>query len=306
MCCSRRWPSARIATACSCTSTPCGSRLRDADPARAVPLFWHRWVNVPTMNALRDRLLSPRPDLCFYGLAPPKQSTPPERVQAIVAAEKERVRALAPDALVVYDLQDESSRQPDPRPFPFLPTLPPDTYAHQLMGDLALPKIVYRSVAGADRAGFERWCAETAAAGAPRFGVLVGAPTSRGDRPAGVTLDDAYGLVRRHAPGLVLGAIAIAERHARRGDAHQRMLAKAAAGCRFIITPAVYDAGSSMSLRSDFTRASRAGGERPLPVVLTFSPSGSPRTLALLKWLGIAVPRGLENELLDTHDTLAP
>jgi hypothetical protein len=256
------------------------------------------------MSALLDRLGSGRPDLCFYGLAPPKQSTPPERVQAIVAAQKERVRALAPDALVVYDLQDESSRQPDPRPFPFLPTLPPDAYAHELMGDLALPKIVYRSVAGADRPGFERWCAETATAAEPRFCVLVGAPTSRASQPGGVTLDEAYGLVRRHAPALVLGANAIAERHARRGDEHVRMQAKAAAGCRFFVTQAVYDAGSSKSLLSDYARAARARGDRPLPVVLTFTPCGSPRTLALLKWLGIAVPRWLENELLDARDTL--
>jgi 5,10-methylenetetrahydrofolate reductase len=172
------------------------------------------------------------------------------------------------------------------------------------MGDLALPKIVYRSVAGADRPGFERWCAETATAGEPRFGVLVGAPTARQVPSAGVTLDDAYGLVRRHAPGLVLGAIAIAERHARRGDEHERMLAKAGAGCRFFVTQAVYDAGSSKSLLSDYARAARARGERPLPVVLTFSPCGSPRTLALLKWLGIAVPRWLENELLEARDTL--
>jgi hypothetical protein len=104
------------------------------------------------MSALLDRLALPRPDLCFYGLAPPKLGTPPERVAAIVDAQKKRLRALAPDALVVYDLQDESARQPEARPFPFLPTLAPDTYAHELMADLAVPKIVYRSVAGADRA----------------------------------------------------------------------------------------------------------------------------------------------------------
>jgi hypothetical protein len=256
------------------------------------------------MSPLLDRLSSLRPDLCFYGLAPPKQSTPPERVEVIVAAQKERVRALAPDALVVYDLQDESSRQPEPRPFPFLPTLPPDAYAHHLMGDLTLPKIVYRSVGGADRTSFEGWCAEAAAAAEPRFSVLVGAPTSRGAQASGLSLDDAYSLVRRHAPNLVLGAIAIAERHARRGDEHERMLAKTAAGCRFFVTQAVYDASSSKSLLSDYARAARARGERPLPVVLTFSPCGSPRTLALLKWLGIAVPRWLENELLDARDTL--
>ena len=48
----------------------------------------------------------------------------------------------------------------------------------------------------------------------------------------------------------------------------------------------------------------RARGTTPVPVVLTFSPCGSPRTLALLKWLGIAVPRWLENELLDARDAL--
>jgi 5,10-methylenetetrahydrofolate reductase len=119
-----------------------------------------------------------------------------------------------------------------------------------------------------------------------------------------VTLDDAYALVRRNAPDLVLGAIAIAERHSRRGDEHERMLAKAAAGCRFFVTQAVYDAGSSKSLLSDYARAARARGQRPLPVVLTFSPCGSLRTLALLKWLGIGVPRWLENELVDARDTL--
>src|SRR5262245_62567929 len=116
------------------------------------------------MSALLDRLSSPRPDLCFYGLAPPKLATSPERIQAIVATQKERLRALAPDALVVYDLQDESARQPAPRPFPFLPTLAPDAYAHELMADLTVPKIVYRSVAGADRASFERWLQDVAGA----------------------------------------------------------------------------------------------------------------------------------------------
>jgi len=260
------------------------------------------------MSALFDRLLDrlswPRPDLCFYGLAPPKLSTPPERVQAIIGAQKQRLRALAPDALVVYDLQDESARQAEPRPFPFLPTLPPDVYAHQLMADVDVPKIVYRSVAGTDRAGFERWLAEAAGAGPARVSVLVGAPSRRGAPAGGLALADAYALARQQAPGLVLGAIAIAERHARRGDEHERMLAKTDAGCRFFITQAVYDAGSSKSLLSDYARAARARGQTPAPIVLTFSPCGSPRTLALLKWLGIAVPRWLENELLDAHDTL--
>lgn len=258
------------------------------------------------MNALLDRLSSPRPDLCFYGLAPPKLSTPAERLQAIVAAQKDRLRALGPDALVVYDLQDESARQTEPRPFPFLPTLAPDTYAHELMADLPLAKIVYRSVAAPSRASFERWLKDVAnvALTEPRFSVLVVAPASRAGSPEGLALEEAYALARLHASALVLGAIAIAECHTRRGDEQERMLSKAASGCCFFVTQAVYDAGSSKSLLSDCARAARARGLTPMPVVLTFSPCGSPRTLALLKWLGIAVPRWLENELLDARDTL--
>src|SRR5262245_18787247 len=148
------------------------------------------------MSTLLDQLASPRPDLCFYGLAPPKLSTPPERLQAIVAAQKARLRALAPDALVIYDLQDESARQTEPRPFPFLPTLAPDTYAYELLDDLTMPKIVYRSVAGTDRANFGHWVEDVAGASvcAPRFSVLVGAPASSGTRPDAVTLAEAYEL----------------------------------------------------------------------------------------------------------------
>jgi hypothetical protein len=224
------------------------------------------------MSALLDQLVSPRPDLCFYGLAPPKLSTPPERVQAIVAAQKERLRALAPDTLVVYDLQEESARKTEPRPFPFLPTLAPDVYAHELIGDLTVPKIVYRSVASADRTSFGRWLQDMADAppGGPRFSVLVGAPARSAMRPDALTLGEAYELVRRQAPALVLGGIAIAERHTRHDDEHERMLTKIAGGCRFFVTQEVYDAGSSKSLLSDYARTARARGVSIVPVVLTF------------------------------------
>ena len=35
----------------------------------------------------------------------------------------------------------------------------------------------------------------------------------------------------------------------------------------------------------------------PLPVILTFTPCGSVKTLSFMKWLGVAFPRWLENEL---------
>src|SRR5262249_12963799 len=95
-----------------------------------------------------------------------------------------------------------------------------------------------------------------------------------------------------------------AERHARKGEEHLRLMKKQEAGCRFFVTQTVYDASATRSLISDYARASRKAGVAPAPLIFTFSPCGSAKTLELLKWLGVGVPRWLENELLDAHDIL--
>jgi 5,10-methylenetetrahydrofolate reductase len=82
------------------------------------------------------------------------------------------------------------------------------------------------------------------------------------------------------------------------------MLAKQDAGCRFFITQSVYDAASTKSLLSDYALSLQASGRSPVPLVLTFSPCGSVRTLEFMKWLGISFPRWLENELRHSADTL--
>jgi hypothetical protein len=235
----------------------------------------------------------------LYGLAPPKLATPPERLAAIVAQQAARLRALPIDGIVVYDIQDESARVTAPRPFPFLPTLDPAAYADRLATP-DRPAIVYRAIQRDTRDSFLAWLASIRS---PQLAVLVGAP-SRAARGA-LALDEAYRLARAHAPQLTLGGIAIAERHGRRFDEHERMLAKAAQGCRFFITQAVYDITSTKSLLSDYAIALAARAEPPLPVILTFSPCGSERTLAFMQWLGIAFPRWLENELRTAADPLA-
>src|SRR4029079_4109946 len=81
-------------------------------------------------------------------------------------------------------------------------------------------------------------------------------------------------------------------------------LAKQDRGCRFFITQSVYDAGSTKSLLSDYALSLQTSNRSPVPVVLTFSPCGSVRTLEFMKWLGISFPRWLENELRHSTDTL--
>jgi 5,10-methylenetetrahydrofolate reductase len=98
--------------------------------------------------------------------------------------------------------------------------------------------------------------------------------------------------------------VTITERYLRRGDEHLRMLAKQERGCSFFISQVVYNVDATKSLLSDYFYACADRGLRPRPVVFTLSVCGSLKTLAFLKWLGVDVPRWLENSLQRSRDPL--
>ncbi len=132
--------------------------------------------------------------------------------------------------------------------------------------------------------------------------VLVGAPSRRSQ--VSVSLEQAYALAQRHYPNVILGGVAIAERHKESISEHERILRKTAQGCRFVVTQAVYDPTSTKSLLSDYSIAVRERDTQPIPIILTFSPCGSDTTLSFMKWLGIHFPRWLENEIRHAKDPL--
>src|SRR5262245_4938440 len=97
-----------------------------------------------TAPSLFDRIARRQPGICLYGFAPPKRSTSPEQLAQIASQQVERLAALDLDGVIVYDIQDEAERTSTPRPFPFLPTISPELYAHQHLAALPHPKVVYR------------------------------------------------------------------------------------------------------------------------------------------------------------------
>src|SRR5262249_6993304 len=155
-----------------------------------------------------------------YGIAPPKLASDPERLREIAAEQVVRLRLLAPDGLVVYDIQDEPGRSGQARPFPFLPTVDPEVYARDALADLAIPKIVYRCVGAHPRGVFATWLDGVRSKTGPHLSVFVGAPRGQAHQPS-LPLAEAYALARA-APNLVLGGIAIAERHVAKEDEHRR------------------------------------------------------------------------------------
>ncbi len=254
---------------------------------------------------LRDDILRRRDGLRFYGLTPPKRGQDPERVKDIAERQARRISALAPDGLVLYDLQDEAGRTEAARPFPFLPTLEPLDYARDHLAALDVPRVFYKCVGNQTATELLAWVEALEASGGRDACVFVGAPTSAGAQQSdALGLSAAYDLVRARSAPPCLGGVAIAERHARKLEEHERLFRKHAAGCRFFISQTVFDASATKSLLSDYALRFAREGLAPVPFIVSFAPCGSLKTMEFMKWLGISFPRWLENDLRTAADIL--
>src|SRR3954462_11553093 len=156
----------------------------------------------------------------LYGLTPPRLATTAERAHEIASATLARLASVQLDALILYGVDAEADRSPDPRPFPFMPMMDPAEFADRHLSDWTGPLVIYRAVAKYAEADLRRWLT-TLDAGRV-LPVLVGAASR--DQAVKARLADAY---RLHA-GLdqppTMGGVCIAERHVGSRQEHQRML----------------------------------------------------------------------------------
>ena len=249
---------------------------------------------------LLERIARGTGELLLFAITPPRRSTDPERVREIAAATMTRLRSLSLDGLILYDIDDESARTSAERPFPYMPTLDPADYREEHLHTWDTPVIVYRSVGKYRPDELERWISRQDPT--RTMTVFVGAASH--DAEGATSLAHAQEIRAEANPALTLGGVAIPERHSLRGDEHLRMLAKQDAGCRFFVTQVVFDVNATKNLVSDYFYECLARGVAPRPIVFTFSVCGSMKTLDFLRWLGVDVPRWIENDLAHATDTL--
>src|SRR3954447_5577228 len=95
---------------------------------------------------LQGRIASRKGEFLLFALTPPRLSTTPEEAQEIADITFERLQPLGLDGLILYDIDDESDRNPEERPFPFLATLDPAWYYETHLGGWKQPVIIYRCV----------------------------------------------------------------------------------------------------------------------------------------------------------------
>ncbi|HET7198873.1 MAG TPA: hypothetical protein VFI86_09415 [Burkholderiales bacterium] len=235
---------------------------------------------------LRARLADAGQPVFLYGTTPPRGGAAPEPVLSAADKLGARLRGLPVDGLVVYDIQDESGRSAQPRPFPFAATVDPRAYSSLLAERTGLPPITYKALGDTDEPAWQRWLVESAQANL-RLISVVGRPTS-GVRYA-LSLSRAVRLAAEHPARFTVGGVAIAERHTGERSEAARLLAKGVEGCAFFISQAVYHAPPTRRLLADYLRDCRGAGVAPRRIVLTFAPCGREKTLAFLRWLGVNV-----------------
>lgn len=236
----------------------------------------------------------------LFGITPPKASTEMERLGRITASTLERLRAADPDGVALYDIAEEQDRNPEQRPFPFLPTLDPTSYLEGHLTEWQKPSVIYRAVGKYQEPELAQWMRSQDVSRV--MSVLVGASSSQS--VGSTTLRRAFELRREVRPDLLVGSVLIPERHMSRGDEHRRMAGKQESGASFFVSQILFDTNAAKNVLVDYADECEARGLTPVPVVFTLSVCGSVKTLDFLHWLGVEVPRWLQRDLRKSENTL--
>ena len=247
-----------------------------------------------------EKIRSGESGVLIYGITPPKAQTLPERVAEIAQKTIERLSALDIDALIVYDVQDESARTTEERPFPFLNALDPFDFASGYLGALNIPKIIYRPAGKFSAEELSAWLEELHQN--KFYPIFVGVPAP--DFPVKTSLPEAYKIWSKHQDTSVIGAITIPERHEVLKDEDVRMLDKMSCGVSYFISQCVFNIDYAKQVIEDLTNTCNQKSIKFPTVIFTLTACGSAKTLHFMEWLGIHVPEELKEELKTSDNIL--
>jgi hypothetical protein len=247
-----------------------------------------------------NRIKSRESGILLYGITPPKAQVEPQRVIEIAEKTLARLYDLDIDALVVYDVQDESARTTEERPFPFLSAHDPFEFAKNHLHSLEIPKIIYRPAGKFTQEELSIWIEDLVSHGF--FPVFVGVPAP--DFVPITSLPEAYAIWRNHQEKSAVGAVMIPERHAVLNDEDQRILDKMSSGVSYFISQCVFNVDYAKRVIDDLTKTCTEKNIELPTIIFTLTACGSIKTLHFMEWLGIHIPEGLKAEFRASENIL--
>jgi hypothetical protein len=230
----------------------------------------------------------------LYGITPPKAQTANDKINEIAERTLNSLCSLDIDALVVYDVQDESARTTEERPFPFASALDPFEYSSRYLHRLSIPKIIYRPAGNFTKQELSHWLQGLKAHGC--YPLFVGLPAP--DYVVKTSLPEAYTIWREeHEAHSVIGAVTIPERHAVLKDEEVRILDKMNSGVSYFITQCIFNVGYTKQILEDLVVACLKRKQELPTIIFTLTICGSVKTLDFMEWLGIHIPDDIKEEL---------
>lgn len=242
---------------------------------------------------LKEKISNNQAGIVLYGLTPPKIHLDENERQRIAGIWRNRIEAMGVDGIVLYDLQDESSRNQNERVFEFIQTIEPEGYYENYL-KTDVEAVIYRVVGKYSEDEFTQILRSQSS----NLNVFVGA--SSRDQEIKLKLEKAYKIALQESSSLMVGGICIPERHAKNTSEHLKVASKSISGCKFFITQAVYNLENAKKFIDDYANL----GVKKHPIIFTFTPCGSLKTLEFMKWLGIGIPEHFEQKLMASEDIL--
>ena len=250
---------------------------------------------------LKNKIKNRQSGILLYGMTPPKANLSDKELKAIASTQVSRIKDLPIDGLVLYDIQDESDRTDIKRPFPFIKTLDSCAYAKNYLDHaFKFPVIVYRAVGKYDKEEFRQWIKNRI--GREFFSVFVGAASKQ--TKTTISIKEAYRIKKEVNDDLILGGIVIPERHTAKKDEHLRVFSKIQNGCEYFVSQAVYNLDAAKRFLDDYAIYAKENDKKMVPIIFTFTPCGSIKTLEFMKWLGVHISPSLEKKLVNSQDIL--
>jgi 5,10-methylenetetrahydrofolate reductase len=241
-----------------------------------------------------DKIKKRKSGILLYGITPPKAQTPIEKLALIAEKSLATLRGLDIDALIVYDVQDESTRTNEERPFPFFSALDPYTYTSQYLHELSIPKIIYRPASMFSKEELTGWLNGLKNNGF--YPVFVGLPSP--DFVPKTTLVEAYEIWKRdHEKHSVIGAVTIPERHAVLRDEDIRIMDKVSSGVSYFVSQCIFNVEYTKQMLDALATTCQSRNQQLPTIIFTLTICGSLKTLDFMEWLGIHVPEDIKQEL---------
>jgi len=256
------------------------------------------------MSAFRDKIVAPGPVIC-YEVIPPAQDAKSSMLSAYVECTAELVvsASLSIDALNLPEIR--AARREAQRTHPHEPKTDQRQFALQFKRALhnTVDVVVNRCTVYDAWSDQQHWLDETK----DRFNIenviLVGGETSTIRYPGPAVTDMARSIHYVYGTSFFCGGITIPTRRSadpNKDEAH-RLVEKSRHGLNFFTSQVLYEAQSVQRLLLDYDRLCRRLELKPKRIFLSFAPLSSRKDLEFLRWLGVEVPRDVENTLMKAN-----